>query len=154
MEPRASISLPDGLRQSIVKYGGLRLAQKMYGEKHPYVLQRAASVITRFMQNFTGMAKVFRHELYDSYEVPPEGAVLRKRTWFWPRNYFFNYPKESVRTWHQPMAEWKQSLLTGWRGKWKVSYVPEHMIGRPISRYELFCIQKKLPEEVILNIGW
>lgn len=138
-------NLPDGLKQSIVQYGGLKTARKLYGENHPYVLNRAANVVKRFVRNFTGMSQAYRI-LYDEYEVPLEGASLRRRTWFWPRNFYFNYPNEFVGTWHLPRSDWKRRVMQ--------KYCTPAQLGSVVTRYELFCIQKKMHEEDILDMGW
>lgn len=146
MTARVPVNLPDGLKQTVSTFGGLNVARKLYGPQHPYVLDRAAKVVTKFMRNYTGMAHVYRRIIYDMYEVPVEGVPLRRRTWFWPRNYYFTYPNEFVSRWHQPHSDWKRHVMR--------KYCTNAQMSRTISRYELFCILKKMHERDILDMGW
>ena len=147
MEPRESVKLPDGLRQSIANYCDLKVVRKIYGNNHPHVFQRAANIITKFVRNFTGMTFVFRRVLQDVYEVPLDvGVPLLRKSWYWPRNYYFNYPSEFVGTWHSPSSGWKRNVMR--------RYCTEEQMSRSLSRYELFFIQKEMDEEDILALGW
>jgi len=134
--------------RTIMGYADLKTAKTFLGPDHPDVLERAGKSITKFMRNFSGMAYMFRRVLPTSYEVPlEEGAhSRRRRSWYWPRNFFFNYPIEYARTWHNPSASWKRAIMQ--------RYCTEEEISRPITRYELFRIQKKMREEHILDMGW
>ncbi len=116
------------------------------GPNHPDVIDRAAKMVARFMRNFSGMAYVFRRVLPEEYDVPVEGAPLRSKSWFWPRNFFFNYPEEFVHTWHMPRSAWKRALM----GK----YCSPEQLERHLSRYELFRVQKRMHEIDIIDIGW
>lgn len=132
--------------RTVMGYANLKTAVGVLGPHHPDVLDRAAKIVARCMRNFSGMAHVFRRVLTQEYDVPVEGVPLRTKSWFWPRNYFFNYPEEFVHTWHMPTSSWKRMLM--------LQYCPVHQMSRPVSRYELFCIQKEMREEDIINMGW
>lgn len=133
--------------RTVMGYARLETAKKMLGPDHPDVHQRAANVITRFVRNFAGMAYVFRRVLSEEYEVPLDVAVpLLRKSWYWPRNYFFNYPSVHAGTWHIPQSSWKRNVMR--------RYCTEEQMSRNLSRYELFCIQKKMDEEDILAMGW
>lgn len=132
--------------RTVMGYARLKTAHQALGPKHPDVLDRAAKIVARFVRNFWGMAYIFRRVLTEDYEVPVEGAPLRRRSWFWPRNYYFNYPREFGRTWHRPYSDWKRRIMS--------KYCTAEEMARALSRYELFCIQKKMHEEDILNMGW
>lgn len=129
-----------------MQYASLKLASQVLGRDHPDVVRRASRAICKFMHNFSGMAYVFRRVIPDNYEVPVEGEPLLRTTWFWPRNFFFNYPDEFVHTWHMPSSDWKREIMS--------EYCTKDQMMRPLSRYELFCVQKKMREEDILNLGW
>lgn len=129
-----------------MKYADLKTMRKALGPEHPDVLDRAGKAITKFVRNFSGLAYVFRKVLTEEYEVPVQGAPLRRRSWYWPRNYYFNYPREFGPTWHRPYSEWKRGIMS--------EYCTAEQMARALSRYELFCIQKKMDEEDILNLGW
>jgi hypothetical protein len=129
-----------------MQYAPLKTARAVLGPDHPDVLQRAARTVTRFVRNFAVMAHVFRRVFPKSYEVPHEDEPTRQKSWFWPRNFFFNYPKRHAQIWHQPSVQWKRAMM--------IHFCPPELVNRPVSRYELFCIQKNMPEEAIIEIGW
>lgn len=134
--------------RTVMVYAQLKTVKRFLGPKHPDVLQRAAKVVTKFLRNFSGMAHVFRRVLPEVYEVPLDTTLpLLRKTWYLPRNFVFNYPREFAGRWHSPPpSSWKRNIMR--------RYCTEEQLSRPLSRYELFCIQKKMYEEDILNMGW
>ena len=129
--------------RTVMEYAHLKTAKTFLGPDHSDVFERAVKVVTRFMRNFSGMAYVFRRVLSDEYNV---AVPLLRKSWYLPRNYYFNYPSEHVGTWHQPRSGWKLELM--------IRYCTEEQMSRSVSRYELFCIQKEMDEEDILAVGW
>jgi hypothetical protein len=140
MEPRKSVNLPDGIVRSVLTYGGLQLARKMFGDDHPYVQNRVVRAIVRFVRNMSGMIRAYRKL------ATMENLNLESTKYLTPRMFYCLYPKQHVPTWHQTSTEWKRAILH--------RYLYPHDFNRAFTRIDLFRLQRRMRSYEIFAIGW
>ncbi len=132
-----SVNLPDGLVRTVLMYGGLRTARKMFGDDHPYVQNRAAQIIAKTIRNMYGVVH--------STKVLNERDLQIAGVWL-PRVYFCLYPKPFVHRWHQSRSSWKREILS--------KYLQPGDFERDFTRLELFRLQQRMNPIEIFAIGW
>jgi hypothetical protein len=132
-----SVNLPDGLVRTVLMYGGLKTARKMFGDDHPYVQNRAAQIIAKTIRNMYGVVH--------STKVLNERDLQIAGMWL-PRVYFCLYPKPFVHRWHKTRSDWKREILS--------NYLEPDDFERDFTRLELFRLQQRMNPIEIFAIGW